>query len=64
VYMVCPAQPTCARGQKIIFPCTHAIVAKAAHVHSPISGKIKKQELTPHEFVILQDVCSLEREGT
>jgi hypothetical protein len=56
-------QPPCARGQKINFPCTHTNVSNITHVHPPISGKIKRQDLTPHDFVILQDVCSLEREG-
>jgi hypothetical protein len=63
VYVGCPSTTHMCTWAEDNFPRTHTTVAKTTRVHPPISGKNKKQELTPHEFVILQDVCSLEREG-
>jgi hypothetical protein len=45
--------PSCAHRQKIIFPCTHAIVTKTTHVHPPTSGKNKKARVNSPNFRIL-----------
>jgi hypothetical protein len=60
---VVQAHPMCTCEKKIIFSRTHATIAKTTRVDRPISGKSKKQELTPHDFVIFQDAHSMEREG-
>jgi hypothetical protein len=58
------AQPTCTHGKKIIFPHAHVTIPKTAYIHPQLSKKkMKMQELTLHPFVILEDVCALERVG-